>query len=356
MKKNLKDWFRPAILKMKGYTPGEQPKDRRTIKLNTNENPYAPARSVQEAVKKLGDFRLRLYPEPTAHTLRLALSKHYGWPVEGILVGNGSDEILSILFRACVGPGDLVQYPDLTYSLYPVLAEISEAKSKEIPLGPSFELPFKKLTLQARLTLWGHPNPPVGNCFNAKEMSDFCEKTKGLVLIDEAYVDFAKKHCLDWAKKCPNVLILRTMSKSFSLAGARLGYVFGHPDVINQLLKVKDSYNVNRITQGLALEALSLAGLREQKNKIKLIQTERERLAEALMNMGFAVPPSQANFLLAFCPADTIAEMLYKKLKRKLILVRYFPHPRLRRCLRVTVGTPEQNNSLLREIKGLLKR
>jgi histidinol-phosphate aminotransferase len=354
MKVHLKNWFRPAILKMKGYTPGEQPTDLRTIKLNTNENPYAPAQSVQKAVKKLGDFRLRLYPEPTAHTLRLALSKHYGWPVEGILVGNGSDEILSMLFRACVGKGDLVQYPDLTYSLYPVLAEMSEAKIKEIPLGPSFELPFNKLSLRARLTLWGQPNPPVGNCFDSKEMSGFCEKTKGLVVIDEAYVDFADHHCLDWARKCPNVLVLRTMSKSFSLAGARLGYVFGHPDVIDQLLKVKDSYNVNRITQGLALEALSPNGLREQKIKIKLIQAERERLAESLMNMGFAIPPSQANFLLAFCPADTNAEMLYKNLKRKLILIRYFPHPRLRRCLRITVGTPEQNNKLLTSLKAVM--
>jgi histidinol-phosphate aminotransferase len=187
-------------------------------------------------------------------------------------------------------------------------------------------------------------------------MAAFSAKAKGLVLIDEAYVDFADHHCLDWARKCPNVLVLRTMSKSFSLAGARLGYVFGRADVIGQLLKVKDSYNVNRITQALALEALSSEGLREQKNKIKLIKAERERLAEALMNMGFAVPPSQANFLLAFCPADANAETLYKSLKTKLILVRYFPHPRLRRCLRVTVGTPEQDNALLREIKGLLKR
>ena len=356
MKPNTKNWFRPAVLKMKGYTPGEQPTDLRTVKLNTNENPYGPSRVVQKAVAKLGDFRLRLYPEPTAHTLRKALSKHYGWPVEGILVGNGSDEILSMLFRASVGPGDLVQYPDLTYSLYPVLAEMSEARVKEVALDENLKLPFEKFSLQARLTLWGHPNPPIGNCFDPKKMAAFCAKTKGLVLIDEAYVDFAKSHCLSLARKCPNVLVLRTMSKSFSLAGARLGYVFGHPEVISQLMKVKDSYNVNRITQGLALEALSPQGIREQKTKIKIIQSERERLTKALRELGFVVPNSQANFLLARWPLANSAESLYKNLKRKFILVRYFSHPRLKQALRVTVGTPEQNNRLLRELKGLLKR
>ncbi len=356
MNKKLKNWFRPAVLKMKGYTPGEQPTDLRTVKLNTNENPYAPAKSVQKAVGRLGDFRLRLYPEPTAQTLRQALSRHYGWPVEGILVGNGSDEILAMLFRASVGSGDLVQYPDLTYSLYPVLAEMSEAKVKEIRMDENLELPFEKFSTQARLTLWGHPNPPVGNCFDVKKMAAFCEKAKGLVLIDEAYVDFADSHCLSLARKHPNVLVLRTMSKSFSLAGARLGYVFGHPDVITQLLKVKDSYNVNRITQGLALEALRPQGIREQKSKIKIIKSERERLSNALRELGFIVLPSQANFLLARWPLAPTAETLYKNLKRKLILVRYFSHPRLRQSLRVTVGTPEQNNSLIRELKGLLKR
>jgi histidinol-phosphate aminotransferase len=356
LNKKLKNWFRPAILKMKGYKPGEQPKDLRTVKLNTNENPYAPSKAVQAAVKKLGDFRLRLYPEPTADTLRQALSKHYRWPLDGILVGNGSDEILSILFRACMDPGDLAQYPDLTYSLYPVLAEMSEAKVKEVPLDENYSLPFEKFSTNARLTLWGYPNPPIGNCFDLKKMAAFCAKAKGLVLIDEAYVDFAENNCLSLARKYPNVLILRTMSKSFSLAGARLGYVFGHPDVIAGLLKVKDSYNVNRITQGLALEALSPQGIREQKSKIQMIQRERERLTQAFRTLGFIVPASQANFLLARWPHAPSAEELYKNLKRKLILVRYFPHQRLRQCLRVTVGTPEQNNLLLRELKGLLKR
>ncbi len=242
---------------MKGYVPGEQPKNLSTIKLNTNENPYPPSAAVLKAVRDQANFRLRLYPEPTADSLRKVLSRIYRWPVEGILVGNGSDEILSLLFNASLGKGDLVQYPDITYSLYPVLADIREARAREVKLNPDWSLDFNKFSPTARLTLWGYPNPPVGNCFPKPEMRAFCRKAKGLVLIDEAYVDFAKEDCRDIARACPNTLILRTLSKSFSLAGARLGFVLGHPDVISQLIKVKDSYNVNRITQAVGLAALS---------------------------------------------------------------------------------------------------
>src|SRR6185295_6010311 len=252
----LRHWFRPVVLKMKGYVPGEQPKNLSTIKLNTNENPYPPSATVLKAVKGLADFRLRLYPEPTADTLRQVLARIYRWPVEGILVGNGSDEILSLLFHACVGKGDLVQYPDLTYSLYPVLAEINEARTREVNLDAAFGLPFEKFSPSARLTLWGYPNPPIGNVFPMEDMKAFCKKAKGLVLIDEAYVDFADQHCLALARSHSNVLILRTLSKSFSLAGVRLGFVLAHPSVIEQLMKVKDSYNVNRMTQAVAVAAL----------------------------------------------------------------------------------------------------
>ena len=229
---NLKNYFRPAVLKMRGYTPGEQPKNLSTIKLNTNENPYPPSTPVLKSVRETSDFRLRLYPEPAADTLRKALSKIYRWPVNGILVGNGSDEILSLLFNAALGKGDMVQYPDITYSLYPVLAQIREAKVREVKLDSNWNLDFKKLSPNARLTLWAYPNPPVGNCFSLAEMKAFCKRAKGLILIDEAYVDFANKNCVEIARSCPNVLILQTMSKSFSLAGIRLGFTLAHPAVI----------------------------------------------------------------------------------------------------------------------------
>jgi histidinol-phosphate aminotransferase len=341
---------------MRGYTPGEQPGNLSTLKLNTNESPYPPSPAILRALRGLADFRLRLYPEPTADTLRAALSKACRWPREGILVGNGSDEILSMIFRACVGKGDLVQFPDLTYSLYPVLAAISEAKTREVKLNGSFEPSFGDFSTSARLTLWGHPNPPVGNCFDQAAMRAFCRKAAGLVLIDEAYVDFAGRDCRPIARSCPNVMLLRTLSKSFSLAGARLGYVLGHPEVITQLMKVKDSYNVNRMTQGVALAAFSGPGQRDMRGNIRKIRSERERLTGALREMGFEVPASQANFLLALREDGKSAAGLYKNLKKNRILVRYFSHPRLQSALRITVGTPVQNGRLLAALKAGLKR
>lgn len=338
---------------MKGYTPGEQPKNLTTIKLNTNENPYPPSAEVLKAVRGQADQRLRLYPEPAADSLRKRLSQVYRWPVEGILVGNGSDEILSLLFHSTLEKGSLVQYPDITYSLYPVLAKIRDAKTKEIQLGADWGLDFRKFSTQARLTLWGYPNPPVGNCFPLHEMKAFCKKAKGLVLIDEAYVDFAKNDCLSIARTRSNVLILRTLSKSFSLAGVRLGYVFGHPQVISQLMKVKDSYNVNRMTQAVGLAAMTPAGLADMRKNVHCIQLDRNSLIEELRNLGFTVPDSHANFILATRKGKPSAESLYKNLKKKRILVRYFSHPRLKDSLRITVGTPEQNHKLLATLKAL---
>jgi histidinol-phosphate aminotransferase len=352
----LQNWFRPAVLKMKGYTPGEQPKDPKTLKLNTNENPYAPPAVVLKAARQAVDVRLRLYPEPTAQSLRKKLAQVYRWPTEGILVGNGSDEILSILFRACVGEKDLVQYPDLTYSLYPVLAQIEGARTLEVPLTENFGLDFRKFSPKARLTLFGYPNPPVGNCFPLKDIEAFCQKAKGLVLIDEAYVDFAEKNCLALAKKYPNVLILRTLSKSLSLAGARLGMAFGHPKVMEQLHKVKDSYNVNRLTQAVGLAAFTPAGLKEAKANLIRIKKERERLSRSLRALGFAVPESQANFLMAQWKGKPSAETIYKNLKKNRVLIRYFSHPRLRDSLRITVGTPEETNRFLAELVKIISK
>jgi len=204
------------------------------------------------------------------------------------------------------------------------------------------------------LTLWGYPNPPVGNCFPKSEMMAFCGKTKGLVLIDEAYVDFARENCLDIVRTCPNVLVLRTMSKSFSLAGMRLGFVFGHPEVVAQLMKIKDSYNVSRITQAAGLAALSPEGLTDMRQKVGKIQLERNSLIEELRGLDFLVPDSQANFILATRLEKPSADEIYKKLKKKSVLVRYFSHPRLRDSLRITVGTTQQNEKLITELKKLI--
>jgi histidinol-phosphate aminotransferase len=185
-------------------------------------------------------------------------------------------------------------------------------------------------------------------------MKVFCKKAKGLVLIDEAYVDFSKDDCLAIARDYPNVLILRTLSKSFSLAGARLGFVLGHPTVIAQLMKVKDSYNVNRVTQAIGLAAFGPKGIADSNKKVKAIRLDRNGLIEDLRNLGFWVPDSEANFLLATKVGYPSAEELYKNLKKRGVLVRYFSHQRLRNSLRITVGTPKENQRLLAELRRLL--
>jgi histidinol-phosphate aminotransferase len=234
------------------------------------------------------------------------------------------------------------------------LADIREGKTKEVPLTDKYDLPFEKFDPKARLTLFGYPNPPIGNCFDLKKIEAFVKKAKGLVLIDEAYVDFATHNCLALARKYPNVLILRTMSKSFSLAGVRLGWVFAHPEVVEQLMKVKDSYNVNRMTQAVGLAALRPESLKEVAKNVSHIQLERNTLAEYLRNIGFSVPDSQANFILATYKGKPNAETLYKNLKNKGVLIRYFSHSRLQDSLRITIGTPAQNERLLEELQKLL--
>jgi len=354
---NLRRWFRPAVLRMEGYVPGEQPDSRRVVKLNTNESPYPPPAPVRAAVRGISAVSLRKYPSPTAEALRRRLSQVHRWPASGILVGNGSDEALSIVFRACVGRGDLVQYPDVTYSLYPVLNALGEGREREVRLDPDFSLDFARLSPRARITLLAYPNPPVGNCFDRRGFARFCRRSRGLVLVDEAYADFAGMDCLAVARRNPNVLVLRTLSKSFSLAGARLGYVLGHPAVVAQLMKAKDSYNVNLGTQVLGLAAFSRGGIAGMRRNVRKIRAGRDSLSRALGRMGFVVPPSRANFIFALRPkgAKPGAKALYRGLKKRGVLVRYFTHPRLKDGLRVTVGRPADHRRLLKELKKLLK-
>ncbi len=350
----LKSWFRPEVLALKGYTPGEQPRRLGgVVKLNTNENPYPPSRAVSKALRDFPSSLLRLYPDPSARPLRRRLSSLYRWPEEGVLASNGSDEILAMVFRASVGKGDLVQCPDLTYSLYRVLCAERGGRFKTVPLRGDYSLDFSRLDRKARLTLFGYPNPPVGNLFPAGEVEAFCRAATGLVLIDEAYADFAGSSCLEMARKHPNVVILRTVSKSLSLAGLRLGYAFAHPDVAFQMDKVRDSYNLDRVAQALGEAAFSPEGLREARAHIRRVVAERERLTARLRALGFAVEDSRANFLWAQRRKQPSALGLYRALKARGVLVRYFPLPRLENGLRITVGSRAQNDRLLEELKRL---
>jgi histidinol-phosphate aminotransferase len=339
---------------MEGYVPGEQPQDRRYIKLNTNENPYPPSPHVLEALRNAVAEDLRLYPDPTARELRAKAADVYGVGPDQVLAGNGSDDLLSILFRACVdagAPAD-VAYPVPTYSLYDTLAQIQGVEPKTIPFGADFALPTEALlAVGARLNLICNPNSPSGTFITAATIADFARRAKGVVVVDEAYADFARESALSLLATCPNVVVLRTFSKSFSLAGMRIGLAFGSREIIAQLNKVKDSYNLDRLS--LVAARAALEDLPWMQANVAKIKATREILVGELREMAFRVFASESNFVFAVHP-KLGGDNLYRGLRDKGILVRHFTTPALREGLRITVGTPEQNSALVSTLRSLL--
>ncbi len=349
----MQKYFREAIDKLDGYTPGEQP--RRVggwIKLNTNENPYPPSPLAAKALQEADPAALRLYPDPECCELRKAIAVVYGLKPGNVLVGNGSDDILTIATRCFVGDGETLSALEPSYSLYPVLAAIQGAKCRAIPLENDFSLPadFAGRVSASRMVLLARPNAPTGNCFPKEEVSKFCADFPGIVLIDEAYADFADDNCVDLVPEHPNILICRTLSKSYSLAGLRLGFVLGSEGLISGMMKVKDSYNVGLLPQLIATAAL---GDREYlAESVMKIRGTRESLSSALSELGFQVVPSQANFIFASPPRGD-AERLYRDLKDSGILVRYFPGPVTGRFVRISIGTGEQTCELVDALRKM---
>jgi histidinol-phosphate aminotransferase len=337
---------------MEGYLPGEQPQDRRYIKLNTNENPYPPSPHVLEALKLAVTEDLRLYPDPTAKELRVKAAAVYGVEPEQVICGNGSDDLLSMLFRACVDSGTAdVAYPVPTYSLYDTLAQIQGAQPKRVPFGPDFALPAEALlAARARLYLICNPNSPSGTFTPIAAIADFARRAEGVVVVDEAYADFARESAISLLDTCPNVVVLRTFSKSFSLAGMRIGLAFGSTAAVAELEKVRDSYNLDRLSLVAARAALEDMPWMSA-NVAKIIAT-RSVLVRELGALGFHVPPSEANFVFATHPKLGGAD-LYRALRERGILVRYFATPALSNGLRITVGTDEQNGALVTALRSL---
>ena len=339
---------------MAGYTPGEQPGEgRRVIKLNTNENPYPPSPRVIEALRDVAPDRLRRYPDPMADKVRDIVAGMFDVRRENVLCSNGSDELLTLIVRAVVGEGEAVAYPTPTYSLYPVLAEIQAARVIEIPTQADFSLPVAELArTKARLMILCNPNAPTGVFTPVETLGRIAERFPGMVVVDEAYVDFSSDHAMRLAKTLPNVLVFRTLSKSYSLAGLRFGYAVGAAELIKGLEKVKDSYNVDAVSIALAAEALQdQAWMLASAEKIR---SERARLSARLDDLGFTVTPSEANFILAAVPGGD-GRAWYEGLKGRGILVRWWDLPRLADKLRITVGTPEENNALLAALEEMKK-
>jgi histidinol-phosphate aminotransferase len=339
---------RPIVQSMHGYIPGEQPQDRRYIKLNTNENPYPPSPGVIAAVRAAATEDLRLYPDPMANVLRDRAAAVYGLRRENILVGNGSDELLGLILRACVGADDRVVYPYPTYSLYDTLVTIQEGCPVHIPYPADFSFPTGLAEAEGRVTFVCHPNSPSGTPVPIDAIDVLAQSVSGLLVVDEAYVDFADASALELVQRHDNVIVLRTFSKSFSLAGMRVGLAFGAPPLIDELIKVKDSYNVTRLSIVAATAALEDYAWMQA--NVARIRATRARLIDGLRQGGFHVLPSHSNFVLALRPQRSL-EDVYLALKAHGILVRYFATPELFDALRVTVGTDTEVDALLSNLR-----
>lgn len=345
-------FVRPNVRQMHGYTPGEQPGlGERVVKLNTNENPFPPSPRVMRALQNVEPEMLRRYPDPTADLFRAAAAKLLDVSPDMILAGNGSDDVLTIATRTFVPPGGTLAFPDPTYSLYPVLASLEGARAVGVPWDRDYGLPIDALVqTNADAIYLANPNAPTGTFVSPMKVEELARKFPNLILIDEAYVDFADDNCVPLVRECENVIITRTLSKAYALAGLRFGYAVAQPHVIGEMMKVKDSYNTDAISIVLATAALEdqeyARGMWEK------LRSERQRLSTELTRMGWPVLPSQANFILVTCP-NARGRQAYLGLKQQGILVRYFDKPGLSDKIRVTVGTMQENNALLTGIKAL---
>jgi histidinol-phosphate aminotransferase len=332
------------------YVPGEQPGgDRRVVKLNTNENPYPPSARVLAALVAQIDERLRLYRDPEARGLRARASALYGVPAESIMVGNGSDELLTLLVRAVVDPGARVAYPVPTYSLYDTLVALQGGVSVPVPFPADWSLPPALADTDAALTFLCNPNSPSGTLVPTGAVEALARRVRGVLVVDEAYVDFGDEHALGLVGRRDNVVVLRTLSKSFSLAGLRIGLAFGHPELLAGLRTVKDSYNVNRLT--LAAAEAALTDVEHMRATVARVRATRGRLTEALRALGYDVPPSQANFVLAR-RAGVDQGPVARALAAAGVLVRHFATPRLADALRITVGTDAEIDTLLGALRA----
>ncbi|MGE5306397.1 MAG: histidinol-phosphate transaminase [Alphaproteobacteria bacterium] len=347
----MSHYFRANIAALDGYVPGEQLRDRGTIKLNTNENPYPPSPRVYAALRHAISSDLRLYPEPLSDSLRAAAASVYGVDRENVIAGNGSDELLSILLRCFVGARDRVAFPVPTYSLYDTLIAIQEGERAAVSYPEDFSLPEALAAQDAALTFVCNPNSPSGTLVSLQDIDRLARAVAGILVVDEAYIDFAVSEgasVLPLIRQLPNLVVLRTFSKSFSLAGMRIGLAFASEEIISGMMKVKDSYNVNRLSMIAATTALQ--DMPWMLRNVRRIQTSRAKLTRALTRMGFQVYPSHANFVLAQRRGENQKEV-YEILKSKKILVRYFDAAGLEDCLRISIGSPREMGALVQELK-----
>jgi histidinol-phosphate aminotransferase len=338
---------------MAGYTPGEQPRDGGFIKLNTNENPYPPSPRVFDALQAalIGD-RLRKYPDPLGTVFRQTTGRVLGIDPESILIGNGSDDVLTIITRALVPEDGLVVSPTPSYVLYKTLSELQGARFETVPFTTDWQLPAEWPFPSAQLTFLANPNSPSGTMVSGGGLEKLIGALRGPLVLDEAYVDFADSNGLQLARR-PNVIVTRSFSKSYSLAGIRFGFAIADPALVRELVKVKDSYNCDTLSLVAATAAIEDQEYLKT-TRAKIVAT-RARMEQELARLGFDICPSQANFV--WCQhTDRPVKPIYEELKRRGILVRYMNYAGYGDGLRISVGSEAEVDRLLEELQSLLNQ
>jgi histidinol-phosphate aminotransferase len=348
-----------TVKELTPYVPGEQPKLSQLIKLNTNESPYGPSPKALAAIAAANTEALRLYPDPNSDALKQSIAKLHGLTSNQVFVGNGSDEVLAHVFLGLLKHEDPILFPDITYSFYPVYCKLYGIAFDNIPLSDDFSISvadyLKKNNGRNGGIIFPNPNAPTGRALPLKDIETLLQSNKdSVVVIDEAYVDFGTSSAVSLIKQYNNLLVTHTLSKSYALAGLRVGYAVGHPDLIEALERVKNSFNSYPIDKLAMAGAMAAIEDQDYLNKISqaVIKT-RESLVQTLNTLGFETIPSSANFIFTKHPKHDAAQ-LSAALREKHIIVRHFKLPRIDQYLRITIGTDEQCDALVKAIKEIL--
>ncbi len=348
-------FWSPIVHKLTPYTPGEQPKIANLIKLNTNECPYPPSPKVLEAIRAATNGDLRLYPDPDSTALRQAIADYYNIGRDHVFVGNGSDEILAFAFQALLNQNGPLVYPDITYSFYPVYCQLNGITAQTVPLKDDFSLDLETIPNDAGAVIFPNPNAPTGQCVSLDAISHLCRRMPDqVIVVDEAYVDFGAETAVPLIKDFPNLLVVQTFSKSRALAGLRVGFAIGQPELLAGLERVKNSFNsypVDRLASAGAIAAIKdRAGFGHDCQRI--IES-RQWLTAELAALGFEVVPSRANFVFVRHPKHDAGELALA-LRNRAILVRHFRLPRIDQHLRITIGTREECDALVKALTEIL--
>jgi histidinol-phosphate aminotransferase len=351
----MSHFWSPLVFRLSPYVPGEQPKIANLVKLNTNEHPYGPSPKVLEAIRaEVGD-NLRLYPDPDASALKKAIAAYHGLQTKQVFVGNGSDEVLAFIFQALFQHEQPLLFPDVTYSFYPVYCGLYEIDYQMVPLADDFSIRIADYLRPNGGIIFPNPNAPTGRALALGEIEKLLKaNTDSVVVVDEAYVDFGGESAISLVNRYPNLLVTQTLSKSRSLAGLRVGFAVGHSDLIEALIRVKDSFNSYPLDRLAIVGAAASFGDEAyfQQSRQAVIDS-REVLVNEMSALGFEAIPSAANFIFTRHPAHDAARIA-AGLREHGVIVRHFNKPRIEQYLRITIGTPQQNQALIDALQHVL--